>query len=126
MKAAVYHHYGPARGRRPYRGCRETGSRVEGIAADPTYLDVSVPPGKRKALPVETVRHAFAYVFGGSGTFCNASEPLAVPAEGVGWWRPQQLDHRSRQTHEVTAREGPRRSESWRHATPAISHRAVP
>jgi redox-sensitive bicupin YhaK (pirin superfamily) len=39
---------------------------VEGIAADPTYIDVSVPPGKRKALPVETSRHAFAYVFGGS------------------------------------------------------------
>src|SRR3954451_12595700 len=26
---------------------------VDGIAADPTYLDVSVPPGKRKTLPVE-------------------------------------------------------------------------
>jgi quercetin 2,3-dioxygenase len=59
---------------------------VEGIAADPTYLDVSVPPGKRKTLPVETGRHAFAYVFGGAGTFCNASEPLAVPTENVGWW----------------------------------------
>jgi redox-sensitive bicupin YhaK (pirin superfamily) len=47
---------------------------------------VSVPAGKRKALPVETARHAFAYVFSGSGTFCNASEPLAVPTEGVGWW----------------------------------------
>jgi len=59
---------------------------VEGIAADPTYIDVSVPAGKRKTLPVETTRHAFAYVFDGSGTFCNASEPLAVPTEGVGWW----------------------------------------
>ena len=27
---------------------------VEGVAADPRYLDVSVPPGKRKRLPVET------------------------------------------------------------------------
>src|SRR4030095_7713612 len=36
---------------------------VEGIAPDPTYIDVSVPPGKRKSLPVETTRHAFAYVF---------------------------------------------------------------
>ncbi len=59
---------------------------VEGIAADPTYIDVSVPPGKRKTLPVETTHHAFAYVFAGSGTFCNASEPLSVPTEGVGWW----------------------------------------
>ena len=49
---------------------------VDGIAADPPYLDVSVPPGKRKTLPVETTRHAFAYVFAGSGKFCNASGAL--------------------------------------------------
>ena len=58
---------------------------VDGIAAEPAYLDVSVPPGKRKILPVETTRHAFAYVFSGSGRFCNASAPLDVPTEGVGW-----------------------------------------
>jgi len=58
---------------------------VDGIAAEPEYLDVSVPPGKRKILPVETRRHAFAYVFAGSGRFCNASAPLDVPTEGVGW-----------------------------------------
>jgi redox-sensitive bicupin YhaK (pirin superfamily) len=58
---------------------------IDGIAADPIYLDVSVPPGKRKRLPVETTRHAFAYVFAGSGKFCNASEPLAVPTESVRW-----------------------------------------
>ena len=40
---------------------------VDGIAADPIYLDVSVPPGKRKSLPVETTRNAFAYVFAGAG-----------------------------------------------------------
>src|SRR5260370_350784 len=65
-----------------YRG---TAGRVEGIAADPTYLDVSIPAGKRKTLPVETTRHAFAYVFGGAAKFCNASAPLAVPTEGAGW-----------------------------------------
>jgi redox-sensitive bicupin YhaK (pirin superfamily) len=58
---------------------------VEGIAADPTYLDVSVPPRRRRTLPVETTRHAFAYVFFGDGKFCNASGPLAVPTEAVGW-----------------------------------------
>jgi redox-sensitive bicupin YhaK (pirin superfamily) len=58
---------------------------VDGIAADPIYLDVSVPPGKRKSLPVATTSHAFAYVFAGSGKFCNASGPLAVPTEGAGW-----------------------------------------
>ena len=58
---------------------------VDGVAADPIYLDVSVPPGKRKTLPVDPSRHAFAYVFAGDGKFCNASGPLAVPTEGVGW-----------------------------------------
>ncbi|HKQ60828.1 MAG TPA: pirin family protein [Candidatus Polarisedimenticolaceae bacterium] len=58
---------------------------VDGIAANPSYLDISVPPGKRKTIPVETGLHAFAYVFAGSGKFCNASSPLAVPTEGVGW-----------------------------------------
>src|SRR6202034_2125222 len=32
-----------------------------------------------------TTRHAFAYVFAGDGKFCNASGPLVVPTEGVGW-----------------------------------------
>jgi redox-sensitive bicupin YhaK (pirin superfamily) len=71
---------------------------VEGIAADPSYLDISVPPGKRKKLPVETTRHAFAYVFAGSGKFCNASGPLAVPTEGLGWadiTPPTEADNRS-------------------------------
>ena len=57
---------------------------VDGIAADPRYLDVWVPPGHRKSLPVETSRHAFAYVFEGSGSFRDASEPLGVPTERVG------------------------------------------
>jgi quercetin 2,3-dioxygenase len=61
-----------------------TSGPVDGIAADPIYLDVSVPPGKRKTLPVETTRHAFAYVFAGSGTFRNASDPKAVKTDGVG------------------------------------------
>jgi quercetin 2,3-dioxygenase len=58
---------------------------VDGIAADPIYVDISVAPGRKKGLPIETTRHAFAYVFGGSGKFCNASGPLAVPTEGVQW-----------------------------------------
>jgi quercetin 2,3-dioxygenase len=57
---------------------------VEGVAADPRYLDVSVPPGRRKRLAVETERHAFAYVFAGSGTFRDASGPLGVPNELTG------------------------------------------
>ena len=59
---------------------------VEGIAADPMYVDVWVPPAKRRTIPIEMKRNAFAYVFAGSGKFCNASEPLAVPTEGAGWF----------------------------------------
>jgi redox-sensitive bicupin YhaK (pirin superfamily) len=54
---------------------------VDGIAADPRYLDVWVPAGRRKSLPVETSRHAFAYVFEGSGTFRAASQPFGVLTE---------------------------------------------
>jgi hypothetical protein len=59
------------------------GGPVEGVAADPVYLDVFVPPGKRKTLPVETTRHAFAYVFGGDGTFRDASAPQPVATEHI-------------------------------------------
>jgi redox-sensitive bicupin YhaK (pirin superfamily) len=61
-----------------------TAGPVDGIAADPVYLDVSIAPGKRKTLPVETTRHAFAYVFAGSGTFRNASDPRAIKTDHVG------------------------------------------
>jgi quercetin 2,3-dioxygenase len=54
---------------------------VEGVAADPRYLDVFVPPGKRKTLAVEVERHAFAYVFEGSGVFRGASQPFGVLTE---------------------------------------------
>jgi len=54
---------------------------VEGVAADPRYLDVFVPPGQRKMLKVETERHAFAYVFEGSGTFASSSKPFGVLVE---------------------------------------------
>jgi redox-sensitive bicupin YhaK (pirin superfamily) len=57
---------------------------VEGVAADPRYVDVWVPPGARKTLPVEASRHAFAYVFEGSGTFRDASAPRGVITEWVG------------------------------------------
>jgi redox-sensitive bicupin YhaK (pirin superfamily) len=57
---------------------------VDGIAADPSYLDVSIPPGRRKTLPVEVSRHAFAYVFAGSGSFRDASGPLPVKTDDTG------------------------------------------
>jgi quercetin 2,3-dioxygenase len=54
---------------------------VEGVAADPRYLDVFVPAGQRKTLKVEIERHAFAYVFEGDGSFAYASQPFGVLAE---------------------------------------------
>ena len=57
---------------------------VDGIAADPRYLDVSVPPGRRKTLKVETTNHAFAYVFAGSGTFRDASDPRPIKTDSMG------------------------------------------
>jgi hypothetical protein len=77
---------------------RGTKGPVDEVAIDPVYLDVSVPAGRRKTLPVETTRHAFAYVFEGAGKFCNASAPLEVPTEAAGWsdaTPPTQADNRS-------------------------------
>jgi redox-sensitive bicupin YhaK (pirin superfamily) len=54
---------------------------VEGVAADPNYLDISVPPNRKKRLKVETTRNAFAYVFAGSGNFRDSSDPRAVLTE---------------------------------------------
>lgn len=54
---------------------------VDGIAADPQYLDISVPPLKRKTFKVDTRRHAFAYVFAGAGKFADAGNPRGVLLE---------------------------------------------
>lgn len=81
---------------------------VDGIAADPNYVDISVPPNTRKRIPVETSRHAFAYVFAGSGRFLGASDPLAAPTE---WVDP----------HETTMLEG----EANRHARHAVTGAAA-
>jgi redox-sensitive bicupin YhaK (pirin superfamily) len=54
---------------------------VDGVAADPRYLDVWVPPGVRKTLPVETYRQVFAYIFHGSGNFSGASDPFGILTE---------------------------------------------
>jgi redox-sensitive bicupin YhaK (pirin superfamily) len=54
---------------------------VDGIAADPQYLDIFVPPGRRKSFRVDTYRRAFAYVFEGSGRFADAGAPEGVRLE---------------------------------------------
>lgn len=54
---------------------------VDGIAADPQYLDIFVPAGRRKTFKVDTYRRAFAYIFDGAGTFRDASRPQGVLLE---------------------------------------------
>ncbi|MBC7131763.1 MAG: pirin family protein [Roseovarius sp.] len=61
-----------------FRGAR---GPVDGIAADPLYLDISVPPGRRKVFRVDTYRRSFAYIFAGSGRFADASAPTGVLLE---------------------------------------------
>ena len=54
---------------------------VDGIAADPQYLDVSIPPGVKKTIRIDTYRRAFAYVFQGSAFFTDAAAPQGVLLE---------------------------------------------
>src|SRR3989338_7260283 len=54
---------------------------VDGIAADPQYLDIFVPPEKKKTFKIDTRRHAFAYVFDGAAKFADAARPKGVLLE---------------------------------------------
>lgn len=56
-------------------------SPVDGIAAEPQYLDILIPPGVVRTLPIDTRRNAFAYIFEGSGCFDDASTPRGVLQE---------------------------------------------
>ena len=59
-------------------GCK---GPVDGIAAEPQYLDISVPAGVQKTFKVDTYRRAFAYVFEGMGKFADASQPTGILLE---------------------------------------------
>lgn len=54
---------------------------VDGIAADPQYLDISVPAFRKKRFKVDTYRSTFAYVFEGAGAFDDASLPTGILVE---------------------------------------------
>src|SRR3569832_1724239 len=54
---------------------------IDGVAADPRYLDVFVPAGVRKTLPVEVERHTFAYVNENKNAFAYSSKPFGVLTE---------------------------------------------
>ena len=61
-----------------YRGYK---GPVDGIAADPQYLDVTLPPRCFKRFPFDTRRQGFAYIFQGSARFKDASNPFGVKVE---------------------------------------------
>ncbi len=56
---------------------------VKEIAADPTYLDISVPADTSVTHPIPKGHAAFAYIFAGEGVFGmtddDKSEPVAAP-----------------------------------------------
>ena len=54
---------------------------VDGIAADPQYLDVTIPAGVKKTFKIDTYRRAFAYIFQGAAAFVDASKPSGVLLE---------------------------------------------
>ena len=56
---------------------------VEGVAADPQYLDIWVPPNVERTIPVMRSRNVFAYVFDGDGRFRDASSPRPVVTDVV-------------------------------------------
>lgn len=65
---------------------------VDGIAAEPQYLDIFVPPNKKRVFKVDTRRAAFAYIFEGSATFDDSAAPRGVLTEKE--YRGQELNIR--------------------------------
>lgn len=62
-------------------GWRGIKGPVDGIAAEPQYLDITLPPNVSKTIAIDAWRSAFAYVFDGSADFRNASPPAGVRIE---------------------------------------------
>lgn len=54
---------------------------VDGVAADPQYLDIFVPAGVKKSFKIDTYARVFAYIFDGTGKFSDASVPQGVLLE---------------------------------------------
>ncbi|MCF8384076.1 MAG: pirin family protein [Chlorobium sp.] len=64
----------------------ETLGPVTGIAIDPEYLDITLPPGVSFSRRIPGGRKAFAYVIAGKGLFCNQDEPFGYDTEGVSYF----------------------------------------
>jgi hypothetical protein len=59
---------------------------ISGIAIDPEYLDITLPPAASFTHRIPDGRKAFAYVIGGKGLFCNQDEPFGYDTEGVSYF----------------------------------------
>ena len=71
---------------------------VDGIAAAPRYLDITVPARKTKSFRMDLESRAFAYIFEGDAEFRGASGPQPVPYEvedDVIALKPVEVDNRS-------------------------------
>lgn len=71
---------------------------VDGIAAAPRYLDITVPAGRTRTFRMDVESRAFAYIFEGDGAFRGASDPQPVPYEqedDVIAYKPVEVDNRS-------------------------------
>ena len=71
---------------------------VDGIAAAPRYLDITVPAGRTKTFKMDIEARAFAYIFEGDGTFRGTSGPQPVPyeeEEDIIAYKPVEVDNRS-------------------------------
>ena len=55
---------------------------VKEIVADPTYLDISIPPGGTFSHPIERGQAAFAYIFEGAGFFETEKPQTDTPIAG--------------------------------------------
>ena len=54
---------------------------VDGIAAEPQYFDIYVPPFAKKEIHINAYRNCFAYIFMGSADFEYSSKPVGVRVE---------------------------------------------
>lgn len=59
---------------------------VTGVAIDPTYMDVSLPPGKTFTYPVKAGYKVFVYVIDGEAYFDHLRKPFSHDAVGVNYF----------------------------------------
>ncbi|MDC0093071.1 pirin family protein [Alphaproteobacteria bacterium] len=54
---------------------------IKGIASDPQYFDICIPPNKIKSFEIPTYNNCFAYVFEGNAKFDYSSKPQGIKIE---------------------------------------------